>query len=137
MRTLFLDSALRLQIEREARIAYPRECCGLMEGVRNADTLRVVALHETRNVAVDANEFEIDSEDHFRILRAARKNARHIVGCYHSHPDGKVAPSARDRAGASEEGFVWLIASLTASALAELTAFVWHAGKFEALAIES
>ena len=137
MRTLLLDSALRLQIEREARTAYPRECCGLMEGVRDGDTLRVVALHGTRNVAVDASEFEIDGEDHFRLLRAARENATHIVGCYHSHPEGIVAPSARDRAGANEEDFVWLIASLTASAVAELRVFVWRAGKFEALAIES
>jgi proteasome lid subunit RPN8/RPN11 len=134
--TLILDWRLRAQLEREARAAFPRECCGLLEGVCDADSLRVIALRQTRNVAVAPDQFEIDPAEHFRVLRAARANEVKIVGCYHSHPNGDANPSARDRAGASEEGFVWLIASLTVAGPAKLSAFVWRSNAFEPVAIE-
>jgi proteasome lid subunit RPN8/RPN11 len=134
--TLILDWRLRSQLEREARAAFPRECCGLLEGVCDADSLRVIALRQTRNVAVAPDQFEIDPAEHFRVLRAARANEVKIVGCYHSHPNGDANPSARDRAGASEEGFVWLIASLTVAGPAKLSAFVWRSNAFEPVAIE-
>jgi proteasome lid subunit RPN8/RPN11 len=134
--TLILDSELRSQLEREARAAFPRECCGLVEGICDADSLRVIALRQTRNVAVAPDRFEIDPAEHFRVLRAARGNEAKIIGCYHSHPNGNANPSARDRAGASEEGFVWLIASLTVAGPAKLSAFVWRSNAFEPVAIE-
>lgn len=136
MTTLILASELWSQLEGEARAAYPGECCGLMEGVRNADLLRVVALHRTRNVATDPNRFEIDPAEHIRILRAARTKRTQIIGCYHSHPNGEAQPSLRDRAGASEEAFIWLIASLTATDRAKLSAFIWRSGAFAPIMIE-
>lgn len=136
MTTLVLDSELRSQLEREARAAFPRECCGLVESTADADSLRVTALRPTRNVAVASDRFEIDPAEHFRILRAARANEAQIIGCYHSHPNGEANPSPCDHAGASEEGFVWLIASLTLAGPAKLSAFIWRAGAFEPIAIE-
>ena len=136
MTTLFLAAKLWSQIEGEARAAFPRECCGLMEGAHNLDSVRVLALHRTRNAATDHNQFEIDPEEHFRILRAARKKGAQIIGCYHSHPNGEAAPSPRDHAGAGEEGFIWLIASLTLGDAVELSAFVWRSGTFEPITIE-
>jgi len=134
--TLFLDSESQSQIEGEARAAFPRECCGLLEGRRDLDSLCVTALHRTQNVAADPSRFEIDPEEHIRVLRAARGNAAQIIGCYHSHPNGEAYPSPRDRAGASEEGFVWLIASLTVAGPVKLSAFVWRSNAFEPVAIE-
>lgn len=91
--------------------AYPHECCGLIEGMHTAKGWRAVALHEAKNMAADARrEFLIDPEVQFHLLRALRGTGREIIGCYHSHPDGATAPSQADRAGAGEDGFVWLIA---------------------------
>jgi proteasome lid subunit RPN8/RPN11 len=133
--TLLLDSAQRSQIEREARAAFPRECCGLIEGVHAAGPTRVVALHATRNIAVEADRFEIDPADQFRILRAVRASGTDVVGCYHSHPNGRNVPSARDCAGAGEEGLIWLIASLSLSEGARLSAFVWRSDVFVPITI--
>lgn len=135
MTTLFLLSASqRAQIEREARAAFPRECCGLLEGAREGDAIRVVALHAARNLSPDNDRFEIDPADHFAALRAARTNGRAIVGCYHSHPNGKSEPSARDAEGAWDGGFVWLIAA-TRDGAVSLAAFVREASGWQTLDI--
>jgi len=107
-----LSIRLAGRIENEARVAHPRECCGLIEGMRESDAVYAIAVHPTRNLAQEADRFEIDPGEQFALMRAARENGAEIVGCYHSHPNGAAEPSPRDAANGSEDGFVWLIAAL-------------------------
>jgi proteasome lid subunit RPN8/RPN11 len=102
---------LRTQLDCEARSAVPRECCGLIEGERDGDTVRAIALHPTRNLALEHDRFEIDPSVHIALLRSLRGTGRGVVGCYHSHPGGTAEPSERDRAADCEVGFIWLIAA--------------------------
>jgi proteasome lid subunit RPN8/RPN11 len=118
---LFLPSAFRCQILAEARIAYPRECCGLLEGSAE----RITAVHPTRNLAGRSDRFEIDPAEQFRLRRAGRR----IVGCYHSHPGGRAEPSPRDAEQAGEAGFLWLICAGT------IGAFVWDGAGFQPLVL--
>ena len=118
---LALPDALRGEIARAARDAFPRECCGLIEGARDGESWTASALHPARNLATSADRFEIDPADHFRAQRMARANGGMIIGCYHSHPNGNAEPSARDGEGA--DGFLWLIAALTAHAPVTLSAW--------------
>ncbi|HXS05409.1 MAG TPA: M67 family metallopeptidase [Rhizomicrobium sp.] len=127
---LLLPEALRVRIESEARTSFPRECCGLIEGLREGDVARAFTLHPARNIAPDADRFEIAPDDHFAALRRAREHGHALIGCYHSHPNGEAKPSAHDLAGAGEEGFLWLIASLDAKAPVRLAAFVYSAAVF-------
>lgn len=131
--SLVLSAALHRQIIAEARAAFPRECCGLIEGVRGADMIEAVALHPTRNFADAPDAFEIDPAEHIRLLRTLRGTGREIVGCYHSHPNGEARPSPRDRAQAQGEGFVWLIAAVTPESDGHIAAFVFSAGDFAPL----
>lgn len=135
MSTLLLDSSQRSQIEREARVAFPRECCGLIEGVHAVALDRVIALHATRNIAVEADRFEIDPADQFRILRAARARGTGVIGCYHSHPNGRTEPSARDCAGSGQDDLIWLIASLSLGEGVRLSAFIWRSAAFVPMTI--
>jgi proteasome lid subunit RPN8/RPN11 len=128
---LLLPADLRARIEDETRKAFPRECCGLIEGTHRGGEARAVALHPARNLATRVDRFEIAPEDHFAALKIVRANGRDLIGCYHSHPGGKAAPSATDLAGAGEEGFLWLIASLSArDAPVTVAAFVYSAAGF-------
>jgi proteasome lid subunit RPN8/RPN11 len=128
---LVLPDALRRQLADEAHAAFPRECCGLIEGERRGDTAVAIVLHATRNLAQAHDRFEIDPVDHFRLLRALRGTGREIVGCYHSHPNGRAEPSARDADGAGEEDFVWLIAAiLDGDASVTISAFASCRGAF-------
>lgn len=106
-----LPPVLRDAILAAAKAAHPGECCGLIEGVRGGDMLRVTALHPARNLSHDAARFAIDPADHIAAQKAARAGGHAIVGCYHSHPHGRAKPSAADLAGAGEEDFLWLIAA--------------------------
>lgn len=120
-----LPAALAGQIRREAAAAGHRECCGLIEGVRDGGKFRIAALHPARNLAVEADRFDIDPCDHLAASKTARTNGRAIIGCYHSHPAGRPQPSAHDLAGAGEDNFLWLIATP-----GELAAFVYLRGEF-------
>ena len=120
------------QLEHEARAALPRECCGLIEGVRG--DLRVVALHPARNLAQRPDAFEIDPAEQFRLMRALRGSERTLIGCYHSHPYGLPEPSPRDVAGGAEEGFLWLVVGVGARR-ATFGAFLWTNGAFVPISI--
>jgi desampylase len=129
-----LPPALRAQIEGEARAACPHECCGLIEGARDGDAVRTIALHPARNLSLDADRFDIDHADHARAQRMARENGHVLIGCYHSHPDGSPQISKRDQEGAMDDGFVWLICAVSDDD-AQIGAFVWESGQFRALDI--
>ena len=127
---LIIPQVLRDELERQARAAFPRECCGLIEGTKEDATFRASALHATRNSSPEPDRFEIDPAEQIRILRALREKGRAIIGCYHSHPGGEAEPSARDSAGAFEAQFVWLIVGLREAGEVRLAAFVSDASGF-------
>ncbi|MBO9713531.1 M67 family metallopeptidase [Sphingomonas sp.] len=93
-------------IEAEARLAAPREACGLLLGTGDMIEVAEVA----RNVAPDPlRHFEIDPAALFAALRAERAGGRRLIGYWHSHPSGDAEPSDTDRAMAAPDGKLWLI----------------------------
>ena len=114
--TLVLASELRGQLEHRAREAFPRECCGLVEGAREHAHIRATAIHPTRNLAREPDRFEIDPAEHIALMRALRGSGREIVACYHSHPNGGTDLSPRDLAGAFDEDLVWIVIALEENA---------------------
>ncbi|QDZ07696.1 M67 family metallopeptidase [Sphingomonas panacisoli] len=81
------------------------EVCGLLLG----EGLRVDEVRSCRNVAdVPASRFEIDPQALIAAHKAAREGGPAVIGHYHSHPNGKTEPSARD-AAAARRGEVWMI----------------------------
>jgi proteasome lid subunit RPN8/RPN11 len=107
---VLLPPSLLGQIEAEACRAFPRECCGLVEGVWQGGQAHVLALHPAPDGEVD--RFAIDPGVHFAALKMARAKGHRLIGCYHSHPGSEAVPSKRDREGAGEGNFLWLIAAL-------------------------
>ena len=118
---MILADGVRAAILAEAQAAYPRECCGLVEGVIDGEGTRVTAIHPARNLSAVDDAFLIDPALQFRL----RREGRRIVGCYHSHPNGVARPSARDAEGAGEAGLLWLIA-----AGGTVAGFVWDGTAF-------
>jgi desampylase len=131
---LVLPPVLRERISHEARAAYPRECCGLIEGMREGREFRAMALHPARNLATAADRFELDPADHFAALKSARAKSRTLIGCYHSHPRGQAKPSPEDHAHAAQDDFIWVIAA-TNGGRCDLAGFVYRAPDFEELVL--
>ena len=134
---LILPRASRERIEAEARRAFPGECCGLIAGRWREEIAEALKLHPARNIAASNDRFEIHPEDHFAAFRAARRDGHTLIGCYHSHPNGVARPSATDQAGAGEDGFLWLIAALTAAeGPVTITSFAYSATEFSPVSLD-
>lgn len=90
----------------EATAAHPHECCGLLLGRENLIERAVPC----RNVHPDpARHFEIDPAALIAAHRAARGGGPQVLGYYHSHPNGRAAPSQEDFASAERAGRIWAI----------------------------
>ena len=120
-----MPKALERAIASAALAAFPRECCGLIEGVREEGGFVACRIHPARNLSQAANRFEIDPKDHVAAVKVARSGGQAIIGCYHSHPGGAAIPSQRDLARAGEEDFLWLIAAADGGEC-EIAAFVYR-----------
>lgn len=104
------------------------EICGLLTGEGD----RVTGHLPAANVSADpAARFEIDPATLFAALRGERDGGAAVVGCYHSHPSGSPAPSARDAADAAADGKLWLILGTREAGLWRAVADGARFGRFE------
>lgn len=113
--------------------ADPREICGLLLGRHDVigDALALP------NGAPDpARGFAISPADQFAAARSARAAGLAVVGCYHSHPSGIIAPSAADAAQAVQEGFYWLIVHGAGQRLWISRAGGQQAGRFDPVELQ-
>jgi proteasome lid subunit RPN8/RPN11 len=128
MTQLLLSGPLAERVIAAAIRAYPDECCGLIAGRRDAAGIRVLSVHETDNLAEEKKRgFLIDPAAQFALLRASREGDAEVIGCFHSHPNGRAEPSERDRAEAADDGFVWLIAAGNAQEGFSIRAYLFDA----------
>ena len=71
----------------------PRECCGLLGGVRP----RVSSFHPLRNVAPQGEtRYDADPRDLIAAVTSLRAEHAEILAIYHSHPRWAPIPSATD-----------------------------------------
>jgi proteasome lid subunit RPN8/RPN11 len=82
------------------------EACGLLFGT--ADT--IVEATVARNVTAEPwHRFEIDPAHLFDAHRRSRAGPHALIGCWHSHPNGRAEPSRHDREGVADADWLWLI----------------------------
>ncbi|MHC4307176.1 MAG: Mov34/MPN/PAD-1 family protein [Planctomycetota bacterium] len=88
---------------KEAKTAYPHECCGLLVGDSNDSGKKIHEVYpvENKNKVRAVDRYEIDPKEFDRIDREATKKGWNITGIYHSHPDHPAEPSAFDKDCAS------------------------------------
>jgi len=79
---------------------YPYECCGLLIGRFDTDTVKAVEeiypISNAREETDKRNRFLITPEEFMRGERHARSRKLDVVGIYHSHPDHPAQPSQFD-----------------------------------------
>lgn len=87
------------QLRVRAEGAYPEECCGLLIGLRDGDSVLVRRELPCPN-AVRGPErqrrFAIDPRALLNVMKALREHDESVVGFYHSHPDADGTLSATD-----------------------------------------
>jgi len=84
---------------KEAKTAYPYECCGLLVGNNNDTGKAVHEIYpvENKNKVRAEDRYEIDPKEFDKTDREATKKGWSIIGIYHSHPDHPADPSAFDK----------------------------------------
>jgi adenylyltransferase/sulfurtransferase len=128
-----LARELVLDVYREARKAFPNECCGWMTAtavrpcVNNYDpaTTRVGPAGRTAEAA-----YEITGKDLLALAKSLRSPDPALV-IYHSHPNGRAYFSAADRAAATFEGeptfpVRHLVVGIDPSRVVEAALFAWN-----------
>jgi desampylase len=125
--TIIISSELHQRLLDAAAAQQSEEVCGLLFGRYD----RVQAVEITDNVCeFPLLAFEIDPAALITAHRAARNGGAPILGCFHSHPNGRTSPSPTDNANSPEDGSIWLI-------IASCIITGWRAvpGGFEAVPI--
>jgi len=109
--TLEIGRDVRRAILAHARAARPRECCGLLVG-RGA---RVLFAVPTPNRARGQSRYLVDVRVHLDLQKTLRRfvPSLHVVGAYHSHPNGPARPSPTDVREACDPAWVHLIVGLS------------------------
>ena len=109
---LRLTAAQAVDLAALGEAAFPREACALLVGDQD---LRIAEIVPAANVATDPErEFELDPAVHIATLRRLRESGgtNRIIGHWHSHPNGRDEPSAKDAAMIGDPGLVWLITAV-------------------------
>lgn len=89
-----------------AKQAGDHECCGLLLGTEG----KVERLELTANIARETkHSFEIAPSALIAAEKQARQGGLHILGYFHSHPNGIAQPSIRDAEMAADDGRIWII----------------------------
>lgn len=118
--TLRLSGEQQAELAARGEAAWPREACALLVGFSDGDMLTVREIVPAANVSTDPErEFELDPAVHIATLRRLRESGgtnlvigHRIIGHWHSHPNGRDEPSAKDAAMVSDPGLVWLITAV-------------------------
>jgi len=100
-----------------ARSGAPQEVCGILAGVREADTHVVRRAYPVRNVHPrPVGEYQLDPQEQLRVtLEVEDDLGMEVLGFYHSHPAGPARLSATDAARASWPGASYLLVHLRPS----------------------
>src|SRR5215208_4456445 len=103
------------QIRQHAEEKYPRECCGVLLGIRNGNSREVVEVVSCENTSFNPRtRYEIDVRELVRVQREGRGRGIEIVGIYHSHPEHEARWSATDLRDAEWVGCSYLIVEMRA-----------------------
>lgn len=139
-RPIRIPPAVLAAVYREARRAFPAECCGWLSGpaggdavdaVRPCTNAQEVAAHPTADDRSAETAYVIEGDDLLALAASFDGDAPARV-IYHSHPNGRAYFSETDRRVATSpwgEGPTWpvqqLVVGIDAHRVTEAALFAW------------
>lgn len=132
---LELPAQLRDEIAEHAREGAPEEVVGVLAGEHGDERSTVERLYRAENAAeTPETRYEIAPEEELELLERIDDDGRDVVGFYHSHPCGPLAPSETDERLAAWPGYSYVIVSL-ADDEPTLGSWRWTGERFEREAV--
>lgn len=90
---LILPQSVWEKICQQAVAEWPRECLGMLVGTPDG---RVQDAYPIANASTDPHRFLSEPVSLLAAEKRRRREGWHLLGFYHSHPDGQPVPSAID-----------------------------------------
>ena len=106
------------QMIKAAETCYPKECCGLLTGVKLTNEAHtVIRIIPSANIHPNGgrDRFEVDPGVRLNLMRELGEigdreaGPERLIGHYHSHPDHSAFPSDQDLKCAFEPELFWII----------------------------
>jgi proteasome lid subunit RPN8/RPN11 len=113
--TIKISQAAMRQMRGEVAQCSPEEACGLLSGQIETGFYQVVAVIPATNELHSPVRYRIDPREQIAAFNQIEAQGLELVGIYHSHPAGPLAPSPTDIAEAFYPAAVYLIWSAPAS----------------------
>lgn len=112
--SLTLTKQLYTDLRAHGEETYPNECCGILLGKTDGESLHVHQLIRAGNTRTDSahNRYNIAPQELIAAQREARKQGLDIIGFYHSHPDHPAQWSPTDFAEAHWLGCAYIITAI-------------------------
>lgn len=133
--TLVLPGAIRDGMVDHARAGAPEEVVGVLGGERDEEESVVERRYPAENAAATPEtRYEIATAEELELLERVDNDGLDVVGFYHSHPRGPLAPSATDAELAAWPRYSYVIVSLEAEP--DLGSWRWTGETFERERVE-
>jgi proteasome lid subunit RPN8/RPN11 len=113
-------------VRRHGEQTYPNECCGILLGKTDDDSMYVKLVIQAGNTRTDSahNRYHIAPQELIQAQRQAREFGLDIVGFYHSHPDHPPQWSPTDFAEAHWFGCAYVITAVEKGRAAVTNSFL-------------
>ena len=134
--TLVLPAAIREGMVEHARTGAPEEVVGVLAGDHGDGESVAERRYPAENAAsAPETRYEIAPDEELELLQRVDEAGLDVVGFYHSHPRGPLAPSETDARLAAWPRYSYVILSLAGDA-AELGSWRWTGETFEREPVE-
>lgn len=134
MKTLTLTTDQKIKILKACEQASPHEACGLLLGEGDGQVTAVIA-SDNLSITPERN-FEIDPALIIKYQKRTRCDGTRIMGHYHSHPEGKAVPSARDQQQNYDASLVWCIVAVKKGRAVDVKAYTANVSGEELLPLK-
>jgi [CysO sulfur-carrier protein]-S-L-cysteine hydrolase len=109
---LQLPRSIHEEMIAQALAESPNECCGMLAGVLDGGTARVVRRYPLVNALASPTRYLSEARSHLNADRDARERGLEFVAVYHSHPTSPPIPSRTDLGSNFWESVIHFIISL-------------------------
>lgn len=129
--TLVLPADLREGMVEHARAGAPEEVVGVLAGEHDDDESVAERRYRAANAAsTPETRYEIDPAEELELLQRVDDEGLDVVGFYHTHPRGPLAPSETDARLAAWPRYSYVIVSLAGDS-PDLGSWRWTGEDFE------
>ncbi|MFA4015006.1 MAG: hypothetical protein RUDDFDWM_000072 [Candidatus Fervidibacterota bacterium] len=124
---VFISLSAYTRIKEHSLLAYPNECCGLLIGCKQGDSIwGITKAFPTKNVHSECkhSRYEIEPSAILMAHMGAKAQGLEWIGVYHSHPNVPPIPSQTD-GQLAWAGLIYIVTSVSNGKMTSMKAWLY------------